>query len=565
MQREEEALYQEPPYIDYTEYCELPDEYGSYDDHIEADITSSSDTSDSSGDSSNKPGFAPTPKKAKRRRGRAVRKAKGPLDPASISREAIDRVRLGNQIIKQICDDTDNAQERREACRYALRAAGIQMSPRDIDNRVREAEEEYLREGQASGFIGATGDTITVKPEQYLIEDIIKEGQLNLLAGTTGVGKTTILLEMLRALLKGEDKFLGCKVNPFEGRHIIYVGVDNIQSFFVEKFGDFGLGSCAPDLAPGNIHYTPHPFLDFDSNDGVFRFTSEGMAKFEDRYLKRAGKPVERPLIILDSASTILSMQGIEEKSDLITGLLVDFTRLCQRYDATMLACFHMPKNVTMFDVGAAAIRGHGGPPQVAGQVITLSLVDDEVANQKQVRNVNLRVIYIGHRGKVQHLVARSHYEEHRTEIIGDFYELHSTGKLRDLITKERGGGPKEHTPAEVLKFAVGCLKGSNAEIFKHLASIDVVPNTEADYEERPESELIAIEHGYRSCAQIATELGIPVRTVQSAMHDGKPLTKQRGPAEGRSLVDTVDIPTGKRPLRMYRAYSITDLINGDY
>src|SRR5438445_332753 len=71
----------------------------------------------------------------------------------------------------------------------------------------------------AKGVTLMTAAAVTARrvrtPQQYIIEGIMPAGQVHLLAGPSGGGKTTLVFQMMEAIAKGEE-FLGhkCKAVP---------------------------------------------------------------------------------------------------------------------------------------------------------------------------------------------------------------------------------------------------------------------------------------------------------------------------------------------------------------
>ena len=486
---------------------------------------------------------------------------------ASFSRDAIQLLETADEIIAETCRNVPSAHRRREVALLALKSAGVNLPRTDLLQKIKDIETDELRSGIKPGFLGREQKVLKIQPDRWLINERIKEGELNLFAGPSGAGKTHELLDIVRMLLQKEGKWLNSEVSGFTG-NVIYVGVDNRIDFFINKFSARGIGKILSTDSEGNKEYVSDLRLDFDPNDGVFNFSERGLSQFEERYLKPGGAALEAPLVIIDSASTVLSDMGVQEKDDLQIGLLVDFTRLMQRYNATSICVFHMPKGVTMFDVGARAIRGHSGLPQVAGQVITLGLLDDKSSDEKQMSSIPLRHCYCGHRAQSIDEVIRQHYDGQSSEVIGNFHELNNNGELQGLINEERGrtntsGG--EIQPRHILNNAVLELSGTSREIFSALTSIDVEINSETDWAHVPTTEIEALRLGYRTADQLAELTGTSPRTVNVCLQANKPLMKARKKADDASLVSVIQLKTLGRPKNYYRAFHNQELTNGEY
>ena len=132
-----------------------------------------------------------------------------------------------------------------------MKQSGIPISVADLTSKITDAELENYRSERPRGWGLNTDQPIVIQPKRFLLKDVIVKGELNVFGGPTGSGKTFWLMGLLRAILLGEEEFMGYPISSFAHRPIIYVGLDNNLDFFAQKFWKCGLGSLSADLNDG--------------------------------------------------------------------------------------------------------------------------------------------------------------------------------------------------------------------------------------------------------------------------------------------------------------------------
>lgn len=128
--------------------------------------------------------------------------------------------------------------------------------------------------------------TQDVKPVDWLVENWIARGDVTLMIGEPGLGKSWLTMALSVAIAKGEGEWLG---QPLKGSgSVMYVDEENPEDIVKQRFKKLGLSAAGAK----NIHYLYRP--------GIW------INKDPDAFLDEA-LSLEPALIVMDSLSRIHS------------------------------------------------------------------------------------------------------------------------------------------------------------------------------------------------------------------------------------------------------------------
>jgi KaiC/GvpD/RAD55 family RecA-like ATPase len=117
-------------------------------------------------------------------------------------------------------------------------------------------------------------------PVQWLVEDLVCRGDIHLLLGEPGIGKSWLTMSLTLAVASGADEWLNHKLH--EGGKVLYLDEENPEDLVFDRFRK--LGMTAQDA--GNIRYI--------NNEGI------RLDRLADELLDEALE-FEPTLIVLDS------------------------------------------------------------------------------------------------------------------------------------------------------------------------------------------------------------------------------------------------------------------------
>lgn len=183
-----------------------------------------------------------------------------------------------------------------------------------------------------------------VPETDWLVEDFLVQGEVNVLAGDSGVGKSFISQALAKAVASGDERFLGRTIH----RHgvVVYVDEENAEVLVRQRLAALGL----------EAEHREH--LEYISNAGV-NLWNDAALLLEDVM------DVEPVLIVLDSQSAV-SLGAEENSNDDMTALYVRaFKPLARMTGATVVILHHTPKD-------GSGPRGGGAIKAQADQVYTV-------------------------------------------------------------------------------------------------------------------------------------------------------------------------------------------------
>lgn len=123
-------------------------------------------------------------------------------------------------------------------------------------------------------------------PMKWLVEDLVCQGDVNLLIGAPGLGKSWLMMDLALGVIGGKSEWLGRPVKS--NGPVLYIDEENPEDIIYHRFRKLGLKSSDA----GKIHYLYRP--------GIW------VNKEPDALLEEALN-IEPSLIILDSLSRIHS------------------------------------------------------------------------------------------------------------------------------------------------------------------------------------------------------------------------------------------------------------------
>lgn len=261
------------------------------------------------------------------------------------------------------------------------------------------------------------GEWYLNQKESYLVDNLLVEGELSLVAGKSGVAKTLFLILMLAAVLNGEEEFLKQKIaKDAKDRPVFYFALDSSGAVYGEYARKAGLVNAdGTGFVPG-LHVIPQ--------DASWFLNDEGLGALED--LLKTKAPGGGALVVVDSLSAATLPTGINENSTEISLALMDLKRSCAKYGAASVVLLHQQKNCLQDDIGTDSIRGSSNLPAFAYKVITLNHLDvtSSVGNRKLSDRKNpKRRLFAGHRGTQLDLLVEFLWDEWKMINHGDFEE----------------------------------------------------------------------------------------------------------------------------------------------
>ena len=200
------------------------------------------------------------------------------------------------------------------------------------------------------GFVVLAERRVDVK---YLIEGILPANQVHILAGASGAGKTTFLLQYLRDFLDGKP-FFGHSTKPCG---VAYVGADRQEAEYTEKFSLMDIEAFPLTSIVLDPSYKPRLLSKPEPRNTLLR---QMISQF------RSVIP-DLGLLVIDPISPLLpnKLSDYHEVADALIGL----TRLCIEQDITLIGTHHATKLKpdTQFVrpqdriLGSAALLGYSG------------------------------------------------------------------------------------------------------------------------------------------------------------------------------------------------------------
>lgn len=158
---------------------------------------------------------------------------------------------------------------------------------------------------------------------EYIVDPILPVGEIHLIAGSSGAGKTRFILQALKQWHQGKP-FLGYKSNPCP---FIYVSCDRSAASVEETLETL-------DLSPSDI-----PFIDGRG------FVRHGTESFNELFKEVNRTYPEARLLVVESIGQLVPTKGQHLDYYQATGrFLIDLSNHISKRGLTILGTVHCPK-----------------------------------------------------------------------------------------------------------------------------------------------------------------------------------------------------------------------------
>ena len=181
-------------------------------------------------------------------------------------------------------------------------------------------------------------------PTDWLVKDLFVMGEVTVLAGDSGSGKSLILQALAKAVAAGDEKFLAREL-----RHhgpVVYVDEENTVALILQRLQALGL------------HEEHHGNIDYISSAGVNLFT-------EPELLLEEVIDIEPVLITLDSQSALSLGSEENDQGDMTKLYKTAIRPLARETGAAVVVLHHTPKDGQL-------PRGSGAIKAQADQVLSV-------------------------------------------------------------------------------------------------------------------------------------------------------------------------------------------------
>lgn len=214
-------------------------------------------------------------------------------------------------------------------------------------------------------------DVLTLREVPWLWETIFLEGALNLVVAQPKLGKTSLVLAFLAALLRGDSELLGCALTP-GSRKVLIVGTDQPESDWIRMLTDAGLVTDSQHLHSSIVAlYTAANSLYLDVN---------GFNAIESFVRDNPGI-----IVVIDSLAACTLPLGIDENSQAIGVPIGQLMNKLASYSATTILIHHSGK-ASSSESPTAISRGSSAIPAVASQIVSLRRAYSDSNQNKESR-----------------------------------------------------------------------------------------------------------------------------------------------------------------------------------
>jgi len=189
------------------------------------------------------------------------------------------------------------------------------------------------------------------EPTDWLWEGFLVRGEIVVVAGYPGVGKSMLTMGLAVAMARGQDEFLGMKLKSSEGG-VLYVDEENPSNLVLQRLQALGLG---PEHADG---------IDYISQAGV-------ALDLEPEKLLDEALDSEPALIILDSQAAVTPGTKENDSDEMAAFFIQSLKPLARDTNAALVVLHHTPHDDKGRPRGSVAIMGQ------ADQVLGLGAATD--------------------------------------------------------------------------------------------------------------------------------------------------------------------------------------------
>ncbi|MCX5942868.1 MAG: AAA family ATPase [Cyanobacteria bacterium] len=206
------------------------------------------------------------------------------------------------------------------------------------------------------------GCKIVLHPTEWLLDQIIQAGVINLLVAMPKTGKTRLIIRIIKALLHGEGIFLGRALNE-NTPYVLIFGNDQTSREWSALLLDNGLINDANVLTEkvSIVYCKESPeYLD-----------EQGIAK-----MSAWAKQYPNGIILIDSLATCMPANGVSENDAEFVQPLALMQEKVAPYGATVIVIHHTSK--TENAKGVLASRGTSALPALCSQILYLRHVNED-------------------------------------------------------------------------------------------------------------------------------------------------------------------------------------------
>jgi len=200
------------------------------------------------------------------------------------------------------------------------------------------------------------GCEIILQQTEWLLDQIIQAGVINLLVAMPKTGKTRLIIRIIKALLHGEKFFLGRALNG-NTPYVLIFGNDQTASEWSVLLMDNGL------IDNGNILTEKVSFV--YCKESPEYLDEEGIAK-----MSSWAKQYTNGIILIDSLATCMPANGVSENDAEFVQPLALMQEKVAPYGATIIIIHHTSKSEN--SKGVVASRGTSALPALCSQILYL-------------------------------------------------------------------------------------------------------------------------------------------------------------------------------------------------
>lgn len=337
-------------------------------------------------------------------------------------------------------------------------ASDAELQIRDSELRQLIADAERQQLGLTDGV--SLGDVIEIPDDEWIVEQLISAGKLNLVTALQKVGKSALICNALGELAKGRGEYLNRLRLAGHCPPIILVGTDQWDSNWEKLLIPNGLmehrGEKKYQLKYPLVKFWHKANPVFLDNDGIDRIAA-------------AAEQYPGAIIVLDSFRELISPLGLDENSNTASNPVRRLLAAVAPYRCTTVLLHHSSKSRAN-ERASNAGSGSTGLASVANHIVSLHWLNPDNKNDERVKfstegreakGCNL-VIEQYERGLFQLL---GNAEEFEQQLQRQSAEAKLTDRQAMVLTfmRERRGEHEEPVDTTVVAESLADAFGANA------------------------------------------------------------------------------------------------------
>lgn len=250
--------------------------------------------------------------------------------------------------------------------------AELQIRDSELKQLVADAEREHL--GLTNGV--SLGDVIEIPDDDWIIEQLISAGKLNLIVALQKVGKSALICNALGELAKGRGEYLDRFRLAGHCPPIILVGSDQWDSNWKKLLIPNGLMECLG----GKKYRLKHPLVKFWHKANPVFLDDNGI----DR-ITAAAEQFPGAIIVLDSFRELITPLGLDENSNTASNPVRRLLAAVAPYRCTTVLLHHSAKSRAN---ERASNAGSGSPAlaSVANHIVNLHWLNPDIKSDERVK-----------------------------------------------------------------------------------------------------------------------------------------------------------------------------------